>query len=249
MIYCHPGESRDPDSQPANIRNARVPAFAGMTEEEGNSALLPPCRQGVIGFLEVWGVSVGKVVLTFSMSLDGFIAGPDISLDHAMGVGGDRLHKWMFHGGPENAIDLGMARELLAKVGAVVLGKRTYDVGLQHWGDTPYPVPSFVVTHEKLNTLEMESAAFTFVNDGIEEALKQAQAAAAGKVVIVMGASVAQQMLKERLADEIYIQLVPVLLGSGSRLFENFGPAPLELICDRAVNSPYITHLKYKIPK
>ena len=106
------------------------------------------------------------------MSLDGFIAGPDISLDHAMGVGGDRLHKWMFHGGPENAIDLGMARELLAKVGAVVLGRRTYDVGLQHWGDTPYPVPSFVVTHEKLNKLEMESAAFTFVNDGVGGSLE-----------------------------------------------------------------------------
>ncbi len=210
--------------------------------------LLPPRPQGVIRFPEVWGVSVGKVVLTFSMSLDGFIAGPDISLDNAMGVGGDRLHKWMFHGGPENRIDLGMARELLAKVGAVVLGKRTYDVGLQHWGDTPYPVPSFVVTHEKLGKLEMESAAFTFV-DGVEEALNQAQAAAAGKVVIVMGASVAQQMLKQRLADEIYIQLVPVLLGGGSRLFENFGAAPLELVCDRAVNSPYITHLKYKIPK
>jgi dihydrofolate reductase len=210
--------------------------------------LLPPGPQGVIRFPEVWGVSVGKVVLTFSMSLDGFIAGPDISLDHAMGVGGDRLHKWMFHGGPENRIDLGMARELLAKVGAVVLGKRTYDVGLQHWGDTPYPVPSFVVTHEKLGKLEMESAAFTFV-DGVEEALSQAQAAAAGKVVIVMGANIAQQMLKQRLADEIYIQLVPVLLGGGSRLFENFGEAPLELVCDRAVNSPYITHLKYKIPK
>ena len=205
--------------------------------------------QGVLGFRKVWGVSVGKVVLTFSMSLDGFIAGPEISLENAMGVGGDRLHKWMFHGGPENAIDLGMARELLLKVGAVVLGRRTYDVGLQHWGDTPYPVPSFVVTHEKLDKLVMESSAFTFVNEGVAEALKQAQAAAAGKVIIVMGADVAQQMLKEKLADEVYIQLVPVLLGSGSRLFENFGAAPLELICDRAVNSPHITHLKYKIPK
>ena len=182
-----------------------------------------PCMQGVIGFRKVWGVGVGKVVLTFSMSLDGFIAGPDVSMDHAMGVGGDRLHKWMFHGGPESSIDLGMARELLAKVGAVVLGKRTFDVGLQHWNDTPYPVPSFVVTHEKRDKLEMKSAAFTFVNDGIADALKQAQAAAAGKVIIVMGANVAQQMLKERLADEIYIQLVPVLLGSGIRLFENFG--------------------------
>ena len=213
------------------------------------AALLPPRLLGVIGLPKVWDVSVGKVVITFSMSLDGFIAGPDVSLDHAMGVGGERLHKWMFHGGPENAIDLGMARELLLKVGAVVLGKRTYDVGLQHWGDTPYPVPSFVVTHEKLDKLQMESAAFTFVNAGVEEAVKQAQAAAAGKVIIVMGADIAQQMLKERLADEIYIQLVPVLLGSGSRLFENFGEPPLELICDRAVNSPHITHLKYKIPK
>jgi dihydrofolate reductase len=213
------------------------------------AALLPPRLLGVIGLPKVWDVSVGKVVITFSMSLDGFIAGPDVSLDHAMGVGGERLHKWMFHGGPENAIDLGMARELLLKVGAVVLGKRTYDVGLQHWGDTPYPVPSFVVTHEKLDKLQMESAAFIFVNAGVEEALKQAQAAAAGKVIIVMGADIAQQMLKERLADELYIQLVPVLLGSGSRLFENFGEPPLELICDRAVNSPHITHLKYKIPK
>ena len=183
------------------------------------------------------------------MSLDGFIAGPEISMDHAMGLGGDRLHKWMFHGGPENAIDLGMARELLAKVGAVILGRRTYDVGLQHWGDTPYPVPSFVLTHEKLDKLEMESAAFTFVSEGVAEAVKQAQAAAAGKVVIVMGANVAQQMLKEGLVDEIYIQLVPVLLGGGSHLFENFGAAPLELLCDRAVNSPHITHLKFKIPK
>ena len=181
------------------------------------------------------------------MSLDGYVAGPGVSMDHAMGVGGDRLHKWMFQVGPESRIDMGMARELLAKVGAVVLGKRTFEVGLQHWNDTPYPVPSFVVTHEKRDRLEMKSAAFTFVNDGLHSALQQAQAAAAGKIVMVMGADVAQQMLKDRLVDEIHIQLVPVLLGSGIRLFENFGDAPLELTCERAVNSPHITHLKYKI--
>ena len=192
---------------------------------------------------------MGKVVLTFSMSLDGFIAGPNVSVDHAMGVGGDRLHKWMFHGGPESNIDLGMARELLAKVGAVILGKRTFDVGLQHWNDTPYPVPSFVVTHEKRDKVEMKSAAFTFVNDGVSSAVKQAKAAADGKVIIVMGANVAQQLMKEGLADEIYIQLGPVLLGSGIRLFEHFGAAPIDLTCDRAVNSPYITHLKFKIAK
>lgn len=192
---------------------------------------------------------MGKVVITFSMSLDGFIAGSDVSVDHAMGVGGDRLHKWMFQGGPESSIDLGMARELLAKVGAVILGKRTFDVGLQHWNDTPYPVPSFVVTHEKRDRVEMKSAAFTFVSDGIGSALKQANAAANGKVIIVMGANVAQQLMNEGLADEIYIQLVPVLLGSGIRLFEHLGTSPIELTCDRAVNSPYITHLKFKIAK
>jgi dihydrofolate reductase len=194
-------------------------------------------------------MGLGKVVLTFSMSLDGFIAGPDVSTERAMGVGGDRLHKWMFHSGPESSIDLGMARELLAKVGAVILGKRTFDVGLQHWNDTPYPVPSFVVTHEKRDTVEMKSAAFTFVSDGISSAVKQAKAAADGKVIIVMGANVAQQLMKEGLADEIYIQLVPVLLGSGIRLFEHLGTTPIELTCDRAVNSPHITHLKFKIAK
>ena len=192
---------------------------------------------------------MGKVVLTFSMSLDGFIAGPGISMKHAMGVGGERLHKWISHKSPENTIDLGMAKELFAKVGAVVLGKRTYDVGLQHWGDTPYPVPSFVVTHAVRDKTEMKSAAFTFVNDGIANAVQQAKTAAAGKVVIVMGANIAQQMLKAGLADEIYIQLVPVLLGGGSRLFEHFGAAPIELTCDRAINSPHITHLKYKVEK
>jgi dihydrofolate reductase len=110
-------------------------------------------------------------------------------------------------------------------------------------------VPNFVVTHEARDKAEMKSAAFTFVNDGISSALKQAKAAADGKVVIVMGANVAQQLMKERLADEIYIQLVPVLLGGGIRLFEHFGNAPIELTCDRAVNSPHITHLKFKIAK
>lgn len=192
---------------------------------------------------------MGKVALIFSMSLDGYVAGPGVSTEHAMGVGGDRLHKWMFEVGPESQIDMGMARGLLARVGAVVLGKRTFDVGLRHWDDTPYPAPSFVVTHERRDRLEMKSAAFTFVNDGLHSALEQAQAAAAAKIVVVMGAGIAQQMLKDRLVDEIHIQLVPVLLGGGVRLFEKFGEASIELSCERAVNSPHITHLKYRVAK
>jgi dihydrofolate reductase len=87
------------------------------------------------------------------------------------------------------------------------------------------------------------------VNDGLHSALQQAQAAAGVKVVMIMGADIAQQILKDGLADEIHLQLVPVLLGRGIRLFENLGLDTVELTCERAVNSPYITHLRYRIVK
>jgi dihydrofolate reductase len=170
-------------------------------------------------------------------------------MENAMGMGGERLHQWMFQGGRENDIDSGMARELFAMVGAVVLGKRTFDVGLQHWDDTPYPVPSFVLTHAKREPQAMKSATFTFVNEGIASAVEQSKAAASRKSVVVMGASAAQQALKKGLADEIHLQLVPVVLGKGTRLFENLGEGLTELICDRVVNSPNVTHLKYKVVK
>lgn len=192
---------------------------------------------------------MSRVILAFSLSLDGFVAGPAISMENAMGMGGERLHQWMFQGGREDDVDSGMLREQLAMVGAVVLGRRTFDVGLQHWNDTPYPVPSFVLTHEEREPQAMRSAAFTFVNDGIASAVEQAKAAADRKLVVVMGASVAQQALEDGLADELHLQLVPVLLGKGARLFENLGEGSIELICDRAVNSPNVTHLKYKVVK
>jgi dihydrofolate reductase len=192
---------------------------------------------------------LSKVVLAFSASLDGFVADPGINIENAMGLGGERLHQWMFQGDRENDIDSGMVREHLAMIGAVVLGKRTFDVGLQHWDDTPYPVPSFVLTHEKREPQSMKSAAFTFVNEGIAIAIAKAKAAANRKAIVVMGAYTAQQALKEGLADELHVQLVPVLLGKGTRLFENFGEGLIELTCDRAVNSPNVTHLKYKVVK
>jgi dihydrofolate reductase len=134
-----------------------------------------------------------KVVASFTMSLDGFIAGPNISRDHAMGEGGERLHQWLFDN--ESDVDRKMAHEMSGRVGAVVLGKRTFDVGLQHWEDTPFPAPSFVVTSEKRDPLQMKSAAFTFVDSGVESAVVQAKMAAASKDVVVMGANVAQQLL------------------------------------------------------
>ena len=116
-----------------------------------------------------------------------------------------------------------MAKEMLGVVGAVILGRRTFDVGLKPWGDTPYPVPCFVLTHRPRAPLAMKSGTFTFVADGIVSALDQARVAAGGKDIIVMGANAAQQYLKAGLCDEMLLQLALVLLGAGTRLFDHLG--------------------------
>jgi dihydrofolate reductase len=157
---------------------------------------------------------MSDLVLCFSISLDGFVAGPEVSAGQPMGAGGERLHDWMFKS--EDGADAEMAREQMARPGAIVLGKRTFDVGLEPWGDTPYPAPCFVLTHEKRAPLKMKGGTFTFVNDGIESAVRQAKAVAGGKDVIVMGGKTAQQCLKAGLVDEIVLQLVPVLMGRGN---------------------------------
>jgi dihydrofolate reductase len=193
---------------------------------------------------------MGKIVLHFSMSLDGFVAGPDVCVEQPMGAGGERLHEWMFKAEPDrNLVDDQLAREAYNSVGAVVLGRRTFEVGLGHWGDTPYPAPSFVLTHEPRDKLMMKSAAFTFVADGVESAVRQAKAAAGQKVVSVMGANTAQQVLKAKLADELQIQLIPVLLGAGARLFDHIGAQQIELISTNVVPSPSVTHLTYRVAK
>lgn len=186
------------------------------------------------------------VLLTFTMSLDGFIAGPNVGKAYPMGKGGEHLHEWLFKGTGEEP-DASMSREMLERGGATVLGKRTYDVGLPHWKDTPYPTPSFVLTHEKREPELMKSASFVFVNDGIASAVRQARKAAGEKDVILMGAEVSKQALKAGLVDEIFIQLSPLLLGSGTSLFEGVDESRIRLDCTRAVQSPYVVHLRYKV--
>lgn len=188
---------------------------------------------------------MSKLILAFSMSLDGFVAGPDVSVDEPMGKGGERLHEWIFQS--DSAVDKDMAAELAPRLGAVLVGRRTFDVGLGPWGDTPFPVPTFVLTHEKRPPLAMKSGTFTFVTDGIESALDQARAAAGGKDIVVMGAETARQYLAAGLVDEIVLQLVPILLGGGPRLFDDHGGIDLETT--RAVVSPSVTHLRFSVPK
>lgn len=192
-----------------------------------------------------------KLLITFTMSLDGFIAGPDVGMDLPMGRGGERLHDWMFAPEPQEVseLDRQMAKEATATPGAVLVGRRTFDIGLGPWGDTPYPVPTFVVTHRPRDPMPMKSATFTFVSDGIESALRQAREAAGGKDVVIMGADLAQQYLKAGLVDELVLQIAPVLLGSGTRLFDHIGDTPIELVTTRSLQSPAVTHLRYEIVK
>ena len=190
---------------------------------------------------------MGKVVLSASMSLDGFMAGPDVGLERPMGAGGERLHEWLFDESDQGRLDAKVARETSAPIGAVVVGRRTFDVGLGPWGDVPYPVPCFVLTHESRDDLTMASGTFTFVDGSLPSALEHAQAAAGERDVLLMGASVGQQFLDVGLVDEIAVQLVPVLLGAGTRLFDHLGPEHIELERMVAIESPHVTHLRFRV--
>jgi dihydrofolate reductase len=195
---------------------------------------------------------MSRVVLHFSMSLDGYVTGPNVTARDAMGVGGDRLHEWMFpsDAGPRHestATDAAQVKHIFDVTGAVVVGRRTYDLGVPHWGDTPYPAPSFVLTHNPRPDEQMKSAAFRFVTD-VESAVQQAKQAAGDKEVTVMGAATAQQVLRAGLADALRIQLVSVMLCGGTRLFDKIGDAHIELVRTQvAAGSPDVTHLEYDV--
>lgn len=189
---------------------------------------------------------MGTVVLYKSMSLDGFVAGPDIGAEHPMGKGGMRLHEWMFTDYPDPR-DKEVVAAISASAGAVVVGRRTFDVGLPHWQDTPYPVPTFVLTHQARDELVMKSATFTFVTEGIETALKSAQVAAGDQDVIVMGAQAGRQFLDAGLLDELHINLVPVVLGAGTRLLEDLGHIEMERT--QVITSDAVTHLRFRVVK
>lgn len=192
---------------------------------------------------------MGKVTADISVSLDGFIAGPNDGVDNPLGDGGERLHEWVFglaswrapHGlpGGETNRDDEILEESIRDTGAVVLGRRMFD-NAKGWGDDPpFHVPVFVLTHEARDDLAKDGGTtFTFVNDGVESALAQARVAAGDKNVAVGGgASTIQQFLRAGLLDELQIHVVPVLLGGGVRLFDGVGAEPVELETTRVVGS------------
>ncbi len=202
------------------------------------------------------------------MSLDGFVAGPNQSVDNPLGIGGMRLHQWAFplkawkamHGeeGGEINESSRVVEESLASIGATVMGRNMFgghpgpwDPSKPWngwWGDNPpYHHPVFVLTHHAREPLELEGGTtFTFVTEGIDAALEQARRAANGKdVSLAGGASAAQQYLTRGLVDEMEISLVPTLLGSGERLFDNVGADLHGLKLVRTIAAPRVAHLKF----
>ena len=193
---------------------------------------------------------MSKVVCEISMSLDGFITGPNVRVGNGMGDGGDRLHDWMF--GAKTTTDAKFVDDKYASTGAVVMGKRMFDVGFEPWGDPPpFGMPVFVVTHEERDPLPMQGGTtYTVVTDGIEAALELARAAADDKNVGVWGgANIIRQYLKAGLLDEMQIQLIPILLGNGIRLFEGLDPEGIELRRTGSIETPAATHFRFEVVK
>jgi dihydrofolate reductase len=209
---------------------------------------------------------MSSVKSQISISLDGFAAGPNQSLDNPLGEGGERLHEWALstaswraeHGreGGEHNADSDVVESLVRGVGAYIMGRNMFGGGHGDWDETwtgwwgenpPYHVPVFVLTHHPRAPLTMEGGTtFNFVTEGIESALEQARAAAGDRDVhIAGGASAIQQYLAAGLLDELYLHVVPVLLGAGERLLENVGDPVLEPV--EVVASPAVTHVRYRV--
>jgi dihydrofolate reductase len=191
------------------------------------------------------------IVLCMSMSVDGFIAGPDDGRAHGLGIDGERLHDWLRPGGadprsyrPVDGPGATVFDELMATE-AVIAGRRTFDHAGGWAGDHHDGVPIFVLTRAAPD--EPAPGHARYVTDGIESCVAQAKAAAGSRDVLLHGAATAQECLRAGLLDEMELQLMPVLLGQGRRLFEDMPPDHIELELVRALDGPGVLHLRYRV--
>ena len=210
---------------------------------------------------------MSKVRAQISISVDGYVAGPNQTNDDPLGVGGMRLHEWAFAteafarihggGGGERNADSDVVEECAAHIGAHIMGRKMFGPSGDWdgewrgwWGeDPPFHTPVYVLSHAAREPLAMEGGTtFHFVTDGIESALEQARAAAGDKdVLIAGGASAINQFLAAGLLEELYLHVAPVALGGGERLFADVGDPRLEPT--EVVASPTVTHIKYRVAK
>ncbi|MGW0230697.1 dihydrofolate reductase family protein [Actinopolymorpha singaporensis] len=198
---------------------------------------------------------MSKVIADISMSLDGYVTAGGVDLEHGLGIGGEAIHAWVLEE-PRSATDEAVLVRSFEQTGAVVMGRRLYDivdgphgwsddVGYGHDQDQSAAPPCYVVTHEEPAQVRLTSR-FRFVTEGVAAAVEQARGAAGEKDVVVMGgANVIDQCLAARLVEELRIHLSPLVLGGGTRLFELVGP--MTLIQREVTASPRATHLTYEV--
>lgn len=195
---------------------------------------------------------MAEVTADLAISLDGFAAGPNQTLDKPMGDGVDqKLHQWMFEQPEENAAELAA----LASPTAFIMGRNMFSPGRGPWDlswtgwwgpEPPYHAPVFVLTHHPREPLQMEGTTFTFVTDGIHSAMEQARAAATdGHIGIAGGASTLRQYLKAGLVNQLNLHVVGHVLGTGERLFDGLDGLSLEPII--ATGNSLVTHLSYRV--
>jgi dihydrofolate reductase len=198
---------------------------------------------------------MGNVIVDLTVSLDGFIAGADDGPALPLGRGGERLFTWMGAGPESNRLEsrlcppdasMQVVKEWMTECGAMISGRRTFDIANGWAGGHPIDAPIFVVTHEAPTHGEW-SPRVSFVTDGLDHALELAQEAAGDLKVSLAGASTAQQLLRAGKLDEIQLSVVPVLLGAGVRLLDNLGPDPITLEQTRVIESEGVTHLRYRV--
>ncbi len=204
---------------------------------------------------------MGKVMSGLTMSLDGFIAGPNDGPEHPLGEGGMRLFEWYSSGDTEYTVPSGgmtfmvskqgaeMLREAFGAIGAIVTGRRTFDITNGWSGRHPLDIPVFVLTRNPPEGWDYEGSPFTFVTDGVESAVEKAKEVAGDKNVAVGAASLAQQCLEAGLLDEVHVDIVPVLLGGGVRFFDNLGTEHIELERTEVIEAPDVTHMTFRVVK
>jgi len=214
---------------------------------------------------------MGKVVAEISTSLDGYVAGPNPTLENPLGEGGEQLHEWAVrlkswretHGLPdgESGPDDELLAESVAATGAVVMGRQMFSGGEGGWEDDanangwwgdepPFHKPVFVLTHHAREPLVLKGTTFTFVTDGLDSAIDDARAAAAEQDVLVAGgADTIDQAIRAGLVDELQLHLAPVLLGAGARLFDGVAPELPRFEITQVIESPLVTHLRYRVVK
>jgi dihydrofolate reductase len=186
------------------------------------------------------------VITDMSMSLDGYVTGPNDSRENPFGDGAGTLHDWLFNDPTDD--ERALLQEAVDNTGAVVMGRKSFDKCVEMWGaDGPLGgAPCFVVTHNE--PTETYPSAYTFVTDGVASAIKQAKDVAGDKVVGLHGATVMQQGLPLGLVDEIHVHVVPLLIGGGTRLFDLLGSA-ITLERTNALVAPSATHLQFRVVK